>query len=119
MSFDLGFLVFLNYDRDEDARASLDDGLSLFSRAEELGYDSASFRYYLRARGIRHSIPLRRRVRRRFQTHAEISSHRWKVERFFAWLNGFRRLGIRFERHALIYEAFLTLAAIMITLRYF
>lgn len=87
--------------------------------AADRGYDSIAFRAYLAARGIRHSIPMRRGAVRRFHTHRDLSSHRWKVERFFAWLNGFRRLGIRFERHALIYEAFLTLAAIMITLRYF
>jgi transposase len=87
--------------------------------AADRGYDSIAFRSYLASRGIRHSIPMRRGAVRRFQTHRELSDHRWKVERFFAWLNGFRRLGIRFERHSLIYHAFLILAAIMITFRYF
>ena len=87
--------------------------------AADRGYDSIAFRSYLAARGIRHSIPTRRGAVRLFHTHREISAHRWKVERFFAWLNGFRRLGIRFERYSLIYHAFLILAAIMITFRYF
>ena len=51
------------------------------------------------------------------RVHREISSHRWKVERFFAWLNGFRRLGIRFERHSDLYLGFLYFAAIIICLR--
>lgn len=90
--------------------------------AADRGYDSRRFRSYLTRRGIRHSIPMRRAApghKRRYRphTHPEISSHRWKVERFFAWLNGFRRLGIRFERHSHIYLAFLHLAAVMICLR--
>ena len=87
--------------------------------AADRGYDSIAFRSNIAARGIRHSIPMRRGAVRRFHTHRALSCNRWKVERFFAWLNGFRRLGIRFERHALIYEAFLTLAVIMITFRFF
>ena len=55
--------------------------------------------------------------RYRARTHQEISAHRWKVERFFAWLNGFRRLGIRFERYSEIYLGFLYFAAIIICLR--
>jgi transposase len=27
---------------------------------------------------------------------------RWLVERFFAWLNGFRRLIVRHERHSMM-----------------
>ena len=87
--------------------------------AADRGYDSIAFRSYLAARGIRHSIPMRRRAVRRFRTHRQLSGNRWKVERFFAWLNGFRRLGIRFERHSFIYHAFLILAAIVITCRHF
>jgi len=40
-----------------------------------------------------------------------------EVERFFAQLNGFRRLGVRFERFSDIYLGLLHLAAIMICLR--
>ena len=90
--------------------------------AADRGYDSRAFRESLRRRGIRHSIPVRplpagHRRRQRFQTQADLSAHRWKVERFFAWLNGFRRLGIRFERISAVYLGFLHLAAIMICLR--
>lgn len=36
-SFDLGFLIFLDHDRDGGARRSLDEGLALFEQAEGAG----------------------------------------------------------------------------------
>jgi transposase len=42
---------------------------------------------------------------------------RWVVERTFAWLGGFRRLVVRWERKAQIYLAFLLIACILILLR--
>ncbi len=57
MSIDLGFLVFLNYDRDEDALASLEDGLSLFTHAEQLGYDSAGVRVHHGVRTLSSPFP--------------------------------------------------------------
>ncbi len=42
---------------------------------------------------------------------------RWKVERLFAWLGNFRRLVVRYERHALIYLGFVHLGCILILLR--
>jgi len=42
----LGFLVFLNYEQQADARASLDQGLDLFETAERLGYDSGWVRVH-------------------------------------------------------------------------
>jgi transposase len=44
---------------------------------------------------------------------------RWKVERFFAWLNNFRRLTIRWEFHAANFLGFLRLACTLILLRSF
>ena len=42
---------------------------------------------------------------------------RWKVERLFAWLNRFRRLGTRWEHKADNYLGFLHLGCIVILLR--
>jgi transposase len=42
---------------------------------------------------------------------------RWIVERFFAWLNGFRRLIVRHERHSLMYRAFVHVACVLVTMR--
>ena len=44
---------------------------------------------------------------------------RWKVERFFAWLHNFRRLGVRYEFHAQNFLGMLQLACAIILLRYF
>jgi transposase len=41
---------------------------------------------------------------------------RWKVERLFAWLGNFRRLVVRYERHALNYLGFVHLGCIRILL---
>ena len=39
------------------------------------------------------------------------------VERTFAWINQFRRLAIRYERHVDLYRAFLMLVAAIICFR--
>jgi transposase len=90
--------------------------------AADRGYDGKAFRLGLVQRGIRHSVPLRRapyggKLKYRPHTHKELSGNRWVVERFFAWLNGFRRITQRFERYAFMYEALLHLACAWICLR--
>ena len=90
--------------------------------AADRGYDGKAFRLSLVRRGIRHSIPLRRapyngKLKYRPHTHRDLSGNRWVVERFFAWLNGFRRITQRFERYAFMYEALLHLACCWICLR--
>ncbi|MCW5206348.1 transposase, partial [Desulfobulbus sp. F5] len=42
----------------------------------------------------------------------------WKVERLFAWLQNFRRLVVRYERHLGNFLAFLQLACSVILLRF-
>ena len=42
---------------------------------------------------------------------------RWVVERFFAWLGGFRKLIVRHERHSLMYRAFVHLACALVSMR--
>jgi len=43
---------------------------------------------------------LDRIARRRVDSSEKLGSHRWMVERTHSWLNGFRRLKIRYERKA-------------------
>lgn len=45
--------------------------------------------------------------------------HRWKVERLFAWLQNYRRLITRYERHAENFLGFVRLGCISILLRHF
>jgi transposase len=56
-------------------------------------YDHRRCRAYLRQRGIRPRI-----ARRRIESSQRLGRHRWTIERTGAWLGGFRRLRIRYER---------------------
>lgn len=60
----------------------------------------------LRSRGI---IP--RLARKGIESSEKLGRHRWVIERTVAWLFGYRRLIVRYERHAHLFCAFLTLAA--------
>ncbi|KJK56410.1 transposase [Saccharothrix sp. ST-888] len=44
-------------------------------------------------------------------TSERLSRHRWKIERSIAWLFGYRRLTVRYEREGFHLAAFLGLAA--------
>jgi transposase len=76
------------------------------------GYDYDRCRRDLRARGITPRI-----ARRGIESSHHLGRHRWVVERTFAWVNQFRRLIVRYERHADLYRAFLVIAAAIICFR--
>jgi transposase len=76
------------------------------------GYDYPRCREACRRRGI---VP--RIARRGLESSEKLGKHRWVVERSFAWLNRFRRLTIRYERHAEIHYAFTSLACSIMGLR--
>ncbi len=44
---------------------------------------------------------------------------RWKIERLFAWLQGFRRLVVRYEHHVENFLAMVQLGCVLILLRHF
>ena len=77
------------------------------------GYDFARCRRALRRRAI---IP--RIARRGIENSERLGRHRWKVERTLAWFARFRRIVVRYERRADIFEAFHHLAAALITFRF-
>ena len=91
------------------------------SLGADKSYDSASFRWELRRRGIQPSIPRRERAKRSRrrgrppQVH-ETSQSRWKVERSHGWLDNWRRLVTRYDWYTESYIAFLTIACFMVTL---
>jgi transposase len=64
----------------------------------------------------RHIIP--RIARRGIESSERLGRYRWVVERTLAWLNGFRRLRIRYERSADNYLAFVHLACALICSRF-
>jgi len=76
------------------------------------GYDFDRCRRDLQARNITPRI-----ARRGIESCKHLGKHRWVVERTFAWINQFRRLIVRYERHGALYRAFLLLAATIICFR--
>nr|WP_217999454.1 IS5 family transposase [Rhodococcus wratislaviensis] len=70
------------------------------------GYDYDKHRQWLREEGI---VP--RIARRGIERNDRLGRYRWKIERTIAWLTGYRRLTIRYERHAEHFAGFLHLAA--------
>jgi transposase len=69
-------------------------------------YDHVALRKWLRDRGITVRI-----ARKGIETSKKLGRHRWVIERTIAWMFGYRRLSIRYERKANHFLAFLTLAA--------
>ena len=72
-------------------------------------YDHRRCRAYLRRRGIRPRI-----ARRMIESSARLGRHRWTIERTGAWLGGFRRLRIRYERSSERFYALVLLACSVI-----
>jgi len=88
----------------------------------DCAYDSNGLDDRLRReRGIELIAPhqARRRVRTQDGRPLRRYRRRWKVERLFAWLQNYRRLVTRYERHAENFLGFLYLGCICILLRHF
>ena len=71
--------------------------------------DHRRCRAYLRRRGIRPRI-----ARRGIESSARPGWHRWMIERTGAWLGGWRRLRIRYERSSERFYALVLLACSVI-----
>ncbi len=85
--------------------------------------DSAALRRRMSWQGIRLIAPYRKK-RDGSQQHLSAREHshyssRWKVERTFAWLKNLRRLGMRWEYHAHLFEGFWQLGCLFIILKGF
>jgi transposase len=76
-------------------------------------YDAAEKRRALRSRGITPRI-----ARRGIDSSERLGRYRWVVERSLAWLLGYRRLGVRYERRADLLQGLLHLACALICLRF-
>lgn len=77
------------------------------------GYDYTEKRRSLRSRGITPRI-----ARKGIESSERLGRYRWVVERSLAWLLGFRRLGVRYERRADILQGLLHLACTLICIRF-
>lgn len=85
-------------------------------------YDSDALDHRLwEERGIEMISPNRSNRKRRTQDGRALRRYvrRWKIERLFAWLQNFRRLVTRWERHAENFQGFVYLGCICILLRHF
>ncbi|SDC95873.1 Transposase DDE domain-containing protein [Glycomyces harbinensis] len=69
-------------------------------------YDIPANHHLLRERHIGDRI-----ARIGIESSKRLGRHRWAVERTIAWLGGYRRLTIRYERRGHLFAAFLALAA--------
>jgi transposase len=72
-------------------------------------YESRANRACLRKRGIGDRI-----ARKGIESSKRLGRHRWVIERTQAWLGGFRRLDVRYERDDAIHQAFLDLGCALI-----
>ena len=77
------------------------------------GYDFPHCRQALRRRSIQPRI-----ARRGVDSSQRLGRHRWVIERTLAWFARYRRLTVRYERRANIFEAFHHLAASLICWRF-
>lgn len=77
------------------------------------GYDYPRCRDALKKRGITARI-----ARRGMESNERLGRHRWVVERTHAWLAGFGKLRIRFERSLDTHFAVLSLACAIICSRF-
>lgn len=69
-------------------------------------YDQADLRAWVRDQGIAVRI-----ARKGIESSQKLGKHRWVIERCIAWLFGYHRLTIRYDRNANHFCAFLTLGA--------
>ena len=76
------------------------------------GYDYPRCRRALRRRGITPRI-----ARRGIESSGKLGRHRYVVERSLAWLVGYRRLQVRYERRADILLGFCYLTCALICLK--
>lgn len=84
------------------------------------GYDSGPLRERMWERGIDLIVPARKDRMHIFYDGRKLRRYkkRWKVERFFAWIGGFRHLVVRYDRSLVIYTAFFHMACVIIALRW-
>ena len=75
--------------------------------------DPSPLRRALRARGITPRV-----AHRGIDSSERLGRHRWVVERSLAWLLGFRRLGVRYERRADLLQGLLHLACALVCLKF-
>ena len=77
------------------------------------GYDSAELRQWLAARGTEPVIPPRSNRKVQYGYDRALYKERNLVERLFCRLKDFKRIALRYDRHAHTFLSAITLAAIV------
>jgi len=84
-------------------------------------YDMPLVKIYLDKKHVKAQIPSlskkRRRGRPRGFDKARYNGVRYNVERFFGWLENFKRIAMRYERRAKVFLGLIYVACIMILWR--
>ena len=83
-------------------------------------YDSDAMDHELAREGVELNAPHRNgRCKAPTQDRRKLKAYknRWKVERFFAWLFGFRKCVTRYEYHPNNFASFMMLASAIILMR--
>ena len=91
-------------------------------RSRQKAYDSNGLdERLLEERGIELIAPNLSNRKRKSQDGRPLRRYRrrWKIERLFAWLHNYRRLVIRYERHAENFLGFVHLGCICILFRHY
>ena len=118
----LNFTIGAGNEHDSRRLIGLVGGLE--RRPKELyadsAYDIESIREWLRSMNVDANMPVNPRNGRKPKPYKVELYKRMRsaVERFYGWLKSFRRIIIRYERLAETYKAFITIACIIIHLRY-
>jgi transposase len=121
-SMPLSIAIGPGNEHDSRRLQALVDGLS--ERPRELyadaAYDTENIRRGLESMGVEPNIPVNPRNGRRPRPYNVELYRRMRsaVERFFGWIKTFRRIVIRYERLESTYKALVTIASIIIHLRY-
>lgn len=77
------------------------------------GYDSSALREWLESRGTLPAIPPRKNRKRQYPCDPIAYKTRNKVERFFCRIKDFKRIALRYDRHAHTFLSAIAIAAIV------
>jgi len=77
------------------------------------GYDSTQLREWLEGRGTQPVIPPRKNRKTQYEYDRDLYKQRNAVERFFCRIKDFKRIALRYDRHAHTFLSAIFIAAII------
>ncbi len=77
------------------------------------GYDSTDLREWLTNRGTQPVIPPRKNRKTQYEYDRDLYKQRNAVERFFCRIKDFKRIALRYDRHAHTFLSAIFIAAII------